>query len=182
MRKRWMSVMLWSAAAIAVVAVGTAAVGAASGPGSNVLSANDVKRELSAASPEPSMSRSTNPVPSAVGSSQMINTNAGAVVAACSQGQVEVLRWSPLSEYRTDEVSPTSGPTATVKFESDTKDDVTVVLHCENGVVKYQAQVQPDDHGGQRTAPPTPGASDNHGGGGGGGGTDDPPGDNHGGR
>ncbi len=179
--------MLWSAAAIVVVGVGTAAVSAASGTGSNVLSANDIRRELSSSTPAPSQSSgssgpagSVNPATSSA-ASQMVNTSAGSVVASCAQGQVSILRWTPASQYRTDDnVSRTPAASATITFESDTKDDVQVVLHCENGTVKFKTVVEADDHGGQRGATPSPTASDDHGGGGGG--TDDPPGDDHGGK
>jgi hypothetical protein len=193
MRNRWISATLWGAAVVLAVGGGTAAVAAAStGTGRHVLSQHDVDRELGAA---PSTSPSPAPIAAssnASDNSQVVRVSAGTVVVTCEGDTARLLRWTPKTGYRADD--PTYGPAAviSVRFESDTADDVTVTVRCVAGKAVASTTVDADDHGhdgnGGNPATPSPTVKgddhggDNHGGGGPGrGGSDDPTGDDHGG-
>jgi hypothetical protein len=184
MRNRWISLTLGGVAAIVAVGAGTAAVAAAStGNGHDVLSQQDVARQLAARPAPVATANSTlSNAASAGDGSQAVSTSAGTVVVRCTGDVTTLLRWSPITGFRADD--PVLGPASvvSVRFESDVAEDVRVSVHCVNGVAAATTALDADDHGGNRgpgspSATPSPTATDDHGAGGAG--QDDPPGGDH---
>jgi hypothetical protein len=145
--------VIWSVAAAAAIGVTTTAVTVANATNGrdDVLSQDEVARELGEAT---APDRST-PVPSptepAVSGEQVtLDRTPGRLVVECDGDQAWLTAWSPNPGYRVDEV--TRGPAAEVSvwFESDSFDDVEVVVTCEAGEPVANDLVEPDDHGGDR--------------------------------
>jgi len=68
----------------------------------------------------------------------------------CDGDQVWLVSWSPNTGYRVDDVVRGPGAEVSVWFESDSFDDVEVVVRCEAGQAVATDLVEPDDHGGDR--------------------------------
>src|SRR5689334_5880335 len=119
MTKRWMSLGLVGAAAVVAVGAGAVAVNAAApASGRNVLSEDDVARQLAA---QPLGSTATHGASmSAAAVTKPVTTDAGTVVVACQGNQVALLRWSPKTGFRTDDLSAGPGPQASITFKSAT--------------------------------------------------------------
>jgi hypothetical protein len=186
MRNRWISLTLGGVAAVVAVGGGTAAVAAAStGNGHDVLSQQDVARQLAALpAPVATANSPLSDAASAADGSQAVSTVAGTVVVRCTGDVTTLLRWSPNTGFRADD--PVFGPASvvSVRFESDVAEDMKVSVQCAGGVASATTATDADDHGrdggaGSPTATPAPTGSDDHGDGRGG--SDDPPGDDHGG-
>jgi hypothetical protein len=186
MRNRWISLTLGGVAAVVAVGAGTAAVAAAStGNGHDVLSQQDVARQLAAVpAPVATANTSLSGAAPAEDGSQAVSSVAGTVVVRCTGDVTTLLRWTPTTGFRADD--PVFGPASvvSVRFESDVAEDVKVTVACVNGVASATTAPDGDDHGRNRgpggpTATPSPTATDDHGDGRGG--HDDPPGDDHGG-
>jgi len=184
MRNRWISLTLGGVAAVVAVGAGTAAVAAAStGNGHDVLSQQDVARQLAAVpAPVATANTSLSGAAPAEDGSQAVSTVAGTVVVRCTGNVTTLLRWTPTTGFRADD--PVFGPASVVavRFESDVAEDVKVSVSCINGKAAATTTIDADDHGGNRgpggpTATPAPTATDDHGDGRGG--HDDPPGDDH---
>lgn len=176
---------LGGVAAIVAVGAGTAAVAAAStGNGHDVLSQQDVARQLAAVpAPAATANTSLSGAAPAEDGSQAVSSMAGTIVVRCTGDVTTLLRWTPTTGFRADD--PVFGPASvvSVRFESDVAEDVTVSVHCTGGVASATTAPDGDDHGRNRgpggpAATSSPTAADDHGGRGG---HDDPPGDDHGG-
>jgi hypothetical protein len=160
MNSRWMSAGLWGAAVVLAVGAGSGAIAAASnGNGRQVLTRDQVDRDLGrqpavAASPTGALP------PVQTGAAQTLNVTGGTLVVQCDQGVATLLRWIPKSGFRADD--PVTGPAATVsvRFESDVTEDVTVTAGCTGGTASAQV-TRGDDHGrrGRDGATPTPTAT-----------------------
>jgi hypothetical protein len=161
MTKSGTRIALWVAAAIAAVAIASAAIGASVGTGPNALSEADIASQLaddrttgstttgpSTMTPAPTATSTDRVGPGGVG--QVLNTTPGTVVAACSAGSVTLTSWSPNPGYRVDDVVRGPAAKASVWFESDTADDVLVVVQCVDGKPKATEHAEVDDHGGDR--------------------------------
>lgn len=151
-RKR--TVLLWAAAVVVAVGGGTAAV-AASGPDRDVLTQQDVSNQLDDSSTAPSGRPSTRdpssgatPPPPDEGDWVHVSRG-GAVLVSCDGTSVYLHSWSPKPGYRADHVTRGPGQRASVEFESDSADDVTVTVTCDSsGRPHFNAVADPDDHGG----------------------------------
>lgn len=125
-------VMIWVVAAVVVVGVATAAVtmAGATGARDDVLSQDEISRELAdgADAPVPGATGSPgapgatgSPAPGATGEgvTSALRSRAGQLVARCDGTTAWLETWSPNSGYRVDEV--VRGPAAQVSvwFESD---------------------------------------------------------------
>jgi len=189
MTKTAMRVAVWTGVAVLAAGVATAAVAASRTGNDGVLSPEDVAAQLAAensgtgggaddpagddhgtdatgtggGTPAPAPSTPVEP------SSRVVKSTGGTMVVKCQGNTATLVSWTPNPGYRADD--PVRGPAAKVslKFESDTANDVTVNVTCADGQALKKELVEADDHGGG-------------GGGGGGGGVsnDDPPGDDHG--
>jgi hypothetical protein len=149
---------LWGAAVVLAVGAGTGAVAAASpGNGRQILSREQVDRDLGAepsTAPATTASRPATP-PAQGGPSRTLAVRGGAIVVQCDGDEATLLRWTPSSGFRADDAN--TGPAATVgiRFESDTAEDVTVTATCVNGTPS-SAQTLGDDHGGSGKGPGGP--------------------------
>jgi hypothetical protein len=146
--------MQWTGAAVAATAVATIAIAASVGASRNVLSADDVARQLAAdpANPAPGemvVGPSATPAPIAPGENvKYVASRAGTIVVQCSGNTVTLRSWTPKPDYRVDEVVRGPDVKAAVWFESDTFDDVEVVVKCVDGQPQKWEFVEGDDHGG----------------------------------
>jgi len=146
---------------------------ASTGNGHNVLSQQDVARQLAALPAPVATANSTlSDAAAAADGSQAVSTVAGTVVVRCTGDVTTLLRWSPNTGFRADD--PVFGPASvvSVRFESDAAEDMKVSVQCAGGVAKATAAADADDHGRDGTGSPTATPSPS--------GTDDPPGDDHG--
>jgi hypothetical protein len=182
MRNRWVGVALWGAAVVLAVGAGTGAVAAAgAGSGRQVLSQDQVDRDLGTTPWTPPAA--PHPVTTGGAPAQALFTSAGAVAVECSGNTATLLRWTPATGFRADD--PRMGPAATVsvRFESTAgsrdDEDLTVTVHCVNGTA---TAVSGDDNGnGPGNGGPTPTATGTNNGGDNNGG-DDNGGDHDGGK
>jgi hypothetical protein len=69
-------------------------------------------------------------------------------VARCDASTVSLVSWSPNPGYRADDVVRGPAVKATMKFESDTANDLFLTVTCVNGVPQLTERVEIDDHGG----------------------------------
>jgi hypothetical protein len=154
--------MLWVAAAIVAAGAATGAVAATSwGRGGNVLSQGDVARALAAetardqtddtagpaATPTPGATAS--PGDTIAGDNGVFRAaKGGTVVVACDGDLARLVSWSPAQGYRADHAVRGPAARASIEFESDTADDVTVVVTCAGGTPTVQQLIDVDDHGG----------------------------------
>jgi hypothetical protein len=178
MTNRWISAGLWGAAVLVAVGAGAAAVSAASASGGrDVLSQQDVARELRAVPGTPTGSASTGTgTNGSDATGHLVATHAGTLAVNCAAGQATLLRWTPNPGYRADD--PVVGPAAvvSVKFESDTASDVVASVRCVAGMPVPSTTAALDDHGGAgNSGTPSPSPSNDHGGSRGPGGIDDSP-------
>ncbi|HEY2791514.1 MAG TPA: hypothetical protein VGJ28_04110 [Micromonosporaceae bacterium] len=141
-----MSAGLWGVAVVLAVGAGSGAVAAASsGNGRQVLTRDQVDRDL-ARQPAVAASPSTGQ-PTVLGeAAQTLAVTGGTLVVQCDQGAATLLRWIPKSGFRADD--PVTGPAATVsvRFESDVSEDVTVTASCTGGTASAKV-TRGDDHG-----------------------------------
>ncbi|MGH3656291.1 MAG: hypothetical protein ACRDUA_06505 [Micromonosporaceae bacterium] len=143
----------WLIAAVVATGIGIAAVGViARGltqPAGDLMSRDEINRELAspgpATSPSGGSSSSPSPDPSATGNRKLFTTPAGTVLARCDGEIAELVSWSPANGYRLREVDPRRGIEAEVSFvrgEDDDDDDdsqrVKVKVTCENGVPRMR--------------------------------------------
>lgn len=151
--------VIWSVAAAAAIGVTTTAVTVANATGGgrdDVLSQDDVSRELGEGaaadgsapgepSPSSTMDRSV-----LNGTPITLDRTPGRLVVECDGDEALLTSWSPNPGYRVDEV--VRGPAAEVSvwFESDSFDDVEVVVTCDGDKPTANDLVEPDDHGGDR--------------------------------
>ncbi|HEY8471020.1 MAG TPA: hypothetical protein VIL37_00055 [Natronosporangium sp.] len=147
-----MRLVIWSVAAAAAIGVTTTAVTVANATGGgrdDVLSQDDVSRELTQ-SGSPTTPPETGSPPAVNGESFTIERTAGRLVVACDGNQAWLTSWSPNPGYRVDEVTRGPAESVAVWFESDTDEDVEVIVTCQNGEPVVADLVEPDDHGGDR--------------------------------
>lgn len=154
--------VVWVAATVAAIGVTTAAVTVANATGGrdDLLSQDEVSRQLdeqgrSSGAPTPTgpaaspgAQRSTAPAGQAV--TRTLHSEAGQVVARCDGGEVYLEAWSPNPGYRVDEVQRGPAPKASLWIESDSFNDVLVLVVCENGEPTLTDKPEVDDHGGDR--------------------------------
>jgi hypothetical protein len=129
---------IWVVSAVAAVGVTTAAVTVANATTGrdDVLSQDDVSRELAADTGAPSPPGTTEPsVPptASTGEARSLSSRPGQVVARCDGSTVSLEAWSPNPGYRVDEVVRGPATEASVWFESDSFEDVGVLVWCEEG-------------------------------------------------
>lgn len=151
--------VIWSVAAAAAIGVTTTAVTVANATGGGrdeVLSQDDVSQQLGDGSapganqsPPPGSSTAD---PSAVfdGSPVTLERTPGRLVVECDGDQALLTSWSPNPGYRVDDVVRGPATEVSVWFESDSFDDVEVVVTCQAGEPVVRDLVEPDDHGGDR--------------------------------
>lgn len=144
--------ILWVAAAVAAVGVTSAAVTVANadGGGSDVLSQDEVGRQLSDESATPGTPSPAPPPPTGDGESATLTSQAGQLVVRCDGDTVYLETWIPSPGYRVDDVVRGPAATVSVEFESDSFDDVGAVVRCEAGTPQLQEFAEFDDHGGDR--------------------------------
>ena len=148
--------MLWGAAAVLAVGVTTAAVTVANATSGRdgVLSQQEVSRQLGQETGAPVVPQATGtprtPAPAADGTVRTLRSRAGQVAARCSDGLAYLEAWSPNPGYRVDEVVRGPAAVASIWIESDSFDDVEVLVRCEAGEPRLTELVEPDDHGGDR--------------------------------
>ncbi|MGH3683123.1 MAG: hypothetical protein ACRDT2_23085 [Natronosporangium sp.] len=148
--------ILWVVAAVAAVGVTTAAVTVANAGGGrdDVLSQDEVSRQLgdqtrsAPATGDPASPAS--PVPSGAGESRTLRSQAAQLVARCDGADAYLEAWSPNPGYRVDDVVRGPAPEALLWVESDSFEDVQVLVRCEGGEPVLTDLVEPDDHGGDR--------------------------------
>jgi hypothetical protein len=156
--------VMWAAAAVVAVGAATGAVAAvSSGRGSNVLSQGDVASALAADSARGDQNDDTTgpastPTPGATmspGGETITGDNGvfraakgGTVVVACDGDLARLVSWSPAQGYRADHAVRGPAARASILFESDTANDVTVVVTCAGGTPTVQQLIDVDDHGG----------------------------------
>lgn len=148
MPKTTVRIAIWAAAAAVAVGASTAAVAAASaGRAGHVLSPADVARAL-ADDDRSGEAVTGSPVLVPGDGAKYVSGQGGTVVVACEGDQAVLVSWSPNEGYRADD--PVRGPAAkaSVEFESDTADDVTVQVTCVAGAPQVDHVVDADDHGG----------------------------------
>jgi hypothetical protein len=165
-----------TAAALSVLAVLLGVVLTNRGSSANILTADEVQRQLAGADPSSSVAfPGVDPSSTASAGNlrrTVLNGKSVSVVAFCDGATPGAATWSPMPGYRIDDATRGSGSTVvTLWVESDVANDVTATITCDgDGTAAILEQDQADDHGG----------GDNHGGSGNGGpgsggsGTDDP--------
>jgi hypothetical protein len=135
----------WALVAVATAAVGTAALDIAGagilGSGNQLLTQQDVARQLAGATARPPVSAapsggSAPTGPSAASSTtptpRGLVTSGGTILAQCDRDQVSLLSWSPAQGYRTDGVDRGPALSAWVKFKNG-KSEVVVHVTCSAG-------------------------------------------------
>jgi hypothetical protein len=152
--------MLWIAAAVAAVGVTTAAVTVANATGGrdDVLSQDEVSRQLgeetgapvapapSGTPATPGADRSTPPAGDEV--TRTLRSQAGQVVVRCDGATAFLEAWSPNPGYRVDDVVRGPATKVSLWIESDSFEDVFVLVTCQAGEPVLTDKVEPDDHGG----------------------------------
>jgi hypothetical protein len=148
---------IWVAAAVAAIGTTAAAVTVANATSdrSDILTRDQIERELAAGSPAPTGSPatpgagSTAPATSGTtGEARTLHSRAGQVVARCDGDLARLDAWSPNPGYRVDEVVRGPAVEASVWIESDSFEDVLILVRCQAGEPQLTEQVEPDDHGG----------------------------------
>jgi hypothetical protein len=164
-----MRLALWVAAAAAAVGVTTAAVTVANADsgGNDVLSQDEVARQLAdetatPGTPSPSPSPEA-PPPTGDAEPGTLSGQAGQLVVRCDGDTAYLETWSPNPGYRVDDVVRGPAATVSVEFESDSYDDVEVVVRCQDGTLVQEDHVELDDHGGDRDDDADDDADDDHG-------------------
>jgi hypothetical protein len=145
--------VIWVAAAAAAIGMTTAAVTVANATGDgrdDVLSQQDVARELAGETGPPAELGPTPRTVTGDGETTAVQSEAGQLVVRCDGDLVRLESWSPNPGYRADDV--VRGPTAAViQFESDEYEDIEVVVWClPTGQPSMVQTAEPDDHGGDR--------------------------------
>jgi hypothetical protein len=161
MTKTGMRIAMWAAVALVTVAVAVAAVTAATGGRDDrVLTASDVNNQLAVDGSAPAtLTPSDTTDPSAVptvestmrvgeGRTYQSDVQGGLVTVACADNLAQLKLWSPKSGYRADHVVRGPATVASVQFESDTYDDVTITVTCAAGTPTIHQNAEADDHGG----------------------------------
>lgn len=158
--------MLWVAAAVAAVGITTAAVTVANASGDGrdgVLSQDDVTQQLGNESGAPEAPATTGRTPATPSSpaqtgedgvTRTLRSQAGQVVARCAGTDAYLEAWSPNPGYRVDDVLRGPAPGVYLWIESDSFEDVQVLVRCEDGEPVLTDRVEPDDHGGDRDDDP----------------------------
>jgi hypothetical protein len=167
---------MWVVAAAAAVGITTAAVTVANASSGrdDVLSQDDVSRELAGeTNPATQPSQPDNQQPAPDGEVSTFERTPGRVVVMCDGDQAWLVSWSPNPGYRVDDVVRGPGTQVSVWFESDSFDDVEVVVTCEGGQAVATDLVEPDDHGDDRDRGDDNGDGDDNSGPGDGSGDDD---------
>lgn len=153
MTKPQTRIALWAGAAVAAVAIASAAIGAAVGAGPAALSEQEIADRLAATGSTPTSttgpSSSGTMSPSAAGPHEILRTIPGTIVATCTGATVTLRSWSPNPGYRVDEVHRGPAATTSVWFESDVADDVLVEVECVGGEPTATELPERDDHGGR---------------------------------
>jgi hypothetical protein len=153
--------MIWSAAAVAAVGVTTAAVTLAGASENNeILSQDEVSRQLAdlsgtpapdvTASPTPGRTDSSTPPPVTDGVTKTLFSQATQLVVRCEGGMARLEAWSPNPGYRVDDVVRGPAPEVYLWIESDIYEDVMVFARCEAGEPTMTEEVEQDDHGRNR--------------------------------
>jgi hypothetical protein len=178
MSKSGLRIATWVGAAVLATTAATLAIGFSLGARPDVLSADDVARNLSAQTPVAGSSTPASPGADDAGNGQgggpsmMLTGSGGSVVVGCADGNATLDSWTPNPGFRADD--PVRGPAAqvSVRFESDSSGEFTVSATCVNGVPTLATVA--DDRGGQNgggvpatTEPGDDNGGQNHGGGGG---------------
>jgi hypothetical protein len=146
--------MMWAAAAVAAVAVTAVAVtvAGATDDRNEILSQNEVDRQLAdrTGTPAPDATGTPRQSPAGDAVTRTLRSQAAQLVVRCDGDTAWLETWSPNPGYRVDEV--VRGPAAEVSvwLESDIHDDVLVVVQCQAGEPQMTELVEPDDHGGDR--------------------------------
>lgn len=150
--------ILWVVAAVAAIGVTTAAVTVANASGGrdDVLSQDEVSRQLAdqtgppPATTPPATGGPATPDPSGDGVSRTLRSQAAQLVARCDGAAAYLEAWSPNPGYRVDEVVRGPASQALLWVESDSFEDVQLLVQCEGGEPVLTELVEPDDHGGDR--------------------------------
>ncbi|MGA8114144.1 MAG: septum formation initiator [Actinocatenispora sp.] len=132
----------------AVDAIGSNLVGSAGRP----LTQDQVDRTLARSSRSPAPGGSASPTaggstgasPTPTGSTRVINTRGGTIVAGCRDGLARLLSWSPAQSYRSDDIERGPDRRAEIKFESDST-EVHVRVECVGGTPTAREEVEPED-------------------------------------
>jgi hypothetical protein len=140
-----------TAAALTVFAIILAVVLTNRGGAANVLTADDVNRQLAGA--QPSTSVTYPPVTDGSTSTlrrTVLDGTAVTVVAFCDGATPGAATWSPMPGYRVDDVHQRTGNTVVqLWLESDVANDVVATVNCgANGHASLTEVEQIDDHGG----------------------------------
>jgi hypothetical protein len=153
--------MLWSAAVVAAVGVTTAAVTLAGASDNNeVLSQDEVSRQLSDLSGTPTSDTTASPTatatdgspsaPATDGVTKTLSSEAAQLTARCDGGLARLEAWSPNPGYRVDDVVRGPAAEAYLWIESDIYEDVMIFVRCEGGEPTMIEEVEQDDHGRNR--------------------------------
>lgn len=146
--------MLWVAAAVAAIGLTTAAVTVANAAGgrNDVLTQDEVSRQLDGQGGTPATSTPgvATRTPGGDAVTRTMQSEAGQVVASCDGDAAYLHAWTPRPGYRVDEVQRGPAPDVSLWIESDSFEDVTVLVQCEAGEPVLTDLVEPDDHGGDR--------------------------------
>jgi hypothetical protein len=94
----------------------------------------------------PDAGRTSAPPAAGDGPLRTLRSRAGQVAARCDGTLAYLEAWSPNPGYRVDEVVRGPAPEASVWIESDSFEDVLVLVRCEAGEPVLTEQVEPDDH------------------------------------
>jgi hypothetical protein len=78
---------------------------------------------------------------------RVVKSTGGTLVVACEGDRATLVSWTPNPGYRVDDPIRAAA-TVSLKFESDTHDDVMVSVTCANGQALKKEFVESDDHGG----------------------------------
>jgi hypothetical protein len=144
---------LWVAAAVAAVGLTSAAVTVANadGGGDDVLSQDEVTRQLADETTGPGTAvTEAPPAPTGDGESHTLSGQSGQMVVRCDGDIAYLESWSPNPGYRVDDVVRGPAASVSVEFESDSDDDVETVVRCQAGRLVQEDHVELDDHGGDR--------------------------------
>jgi hypothetical protein len=151
--------MVWVIAAVAAVGVTTAAVTVANATSGqdDVLSQDEVSRQLGEQTPRPPAADPTGtpeqpaatgtPDPAGAGQVRTLRRDAAQVVVRCQDGRAYLESWSPNPGYRVDEVVRGPAAEAYLWIESDSFEDVEFFIRCQAGEPVLTERVEQDDHG-----------------------------------
>ncbi|GAA2590447.1 hypothetical protein GCM10010399_20650 [Dactylosporangium fulvum] len=156
MGRRWLLAGLaWLVTAVLTTAVAIGAVNSLRqglfGPKDEPLSEADVSAHLTsppaATSPAPTSPAPTSPAPTAAppsappsatpstAATRALPTNGGTIVAACENGLVRLLSWTPRTGYEADHVVQGPAQTASLRFKARSGGDaVRARVTCPAGV------------------------------------------------